>query len=348
MDFATATFGEPGGEMPTYVIHIGPPKAGSKNLQSSLHSIRSQLAAQGIYYPTEWGSIHHAGFLAELQTIPNLRLEAVFQALNRSGHKTVVLSCEGLYRLAPEQLVYLRQLLDGAPVRIVYYWRRWSEWLPSQWQEVVKSGQFETFPQMYVRFTRTPMNSPLINPALTWNKFANVFDRHSLVLISFDNLVDRRLDPFRHFMETVLQCRMPAEPENVLLNTSISKFDIEILRAMNYIHYRTVGKISEETRNLFLRHHDAIDLRALITYLESDVASIPLDDRAAVFAPVMDAMMLFRDQFLNPAQQGDFFTRKVRRFDYVQQNYLLDGSAVRALRDIYALVRATLRKDMVA
>ena len=35
--------------MPIYVIHIGPPKAGSKNLQSSLHSVRSHLAAQGIY-----------------------------------------------------------------------------------------------------------------------------------------------------------------------------------------------------------------------------------------------------------------------------------------------------------
>ena len=132
--------------MPTYVIHIGPPKAGSKNLQSSLHSIRSHLAAQGIHYPDEWGSIHHAGLLAELQTIPNPRLEALFQALNHSEYKTVVLSCEGLYRLRPEQLHYLQQLLGAAPVRIVYYWRRWSESIPSQWQEVVKAGRFRDIP----------------------------------------------------------------------------------------------------------------------------------------------------------------------------------------------------------
>ena len=59
-------------------------------------------------------------------------------------------------------------------------------------------------------------------------------------------------------------------------------------------------------------------------------------------------MTSYRDRFLNPTQQRDLFIRKVRRFDYVQQNYLLDGEAVRAVRNIYAMLRAPLRQEAVA
>ncbi len=334
--------------MPSYVIHIGPPKAGSKNLQSSLHSVRSALAAKGIYYPNEWGNIHHAGLLAELETVPNPRLESVFQALNRSEYETIVLSCEGFYRLASEQLEYLRRLLDGAPTHIVYYWRRWSEWIPSQWQETVKAGRFETFPQEHFRFTQNPMKSREINPTLTWSKFENLFGRETLLLISFDNLVERNLNLFQHFVRAVLQCTIDATPENVMLNTSMSKFDIEVLRVINYLHYRREGKTDESTRNLYLRAGDQIDRLPIISYMERDVATVALNDHAAVFEPVMDAMMPYRDRFLNLTAQGDLFVRKVRRFDYVQQNYLLDGDAVQALRNIYAQVRAGVRRETVA
>ncbi len=189
--------------------------------------------------------------MAELQTIPNPQLEAVFRALNRSEYETIVLSCEGFYRLGPDQLHYLRELLDGAPVRIVYYWRRWSEWIPSQWQEIVKAGRFETFPQLHFRFTQNPMKSPEINPTLTWNKFEDVFGRDSLALISFDNLVDRNLDLFQHFIRAVLQCTVTASPENVMRNTSMNKFDIEVLRALNYLHYRAEGTTDESNSKSF-------------------------------------------------------------------------------------------------
>ncbi len=55
--------------------------------------------------------------------------------------------------------------------------------------------------------------------------------------------------------------------------------------------------------------------------------------------------MQYRDRFLNLTPQGDLFVRKVRRIDYVQQNYLLDGEAVQALRHIYAMVRASGRRE---
>ena len=100
------------------------------------------------------------------------------------------------------------------------------------------------------------MKSPEINPTLTWDKFADVFGRDSLALISFNNLVDRNLDPFQHFMKTVLQCTITAAPENVVLNTSMNKFDIEILRAINYLYYREEGKTDKSTRNLYLKARD--------------------------------------------------------------------------------------------
>ena len=242
----------------------------------------------------------------------------------------------------------MQRLLDGAPVRIVYYWRRWSEWIPSQWQETVKAGRYETFLQEHFRFTQNPMKSREINPTLTWGKFEDLFGRDSLVLISFDNLSDRNLDPFQHFLKAVLQCTINATPENVMINSSMSKFDIEVLRALNYLHYRKEGTIDESTRNLYLKSCDKIDRQPIISYMEGDVTTMALNDHAPVFGPVMDALLRYRDRFLNLTPQGDLFVRKVRRFDYVQQNYLLDDEAVQALRTIYALVRGTARQQAVA
>ncbi len=100
---------------PCYVIHIGLPKTGTKYLQREFCRARSEMLADGICYPTEfWPELQifaHHELLKELSQIPNPKLEQVFATLNSSGHRKILLSCEGFIGVPRERLEYLRSLI---------------------------------------------------------------------------------------------------------------------------------------------------------------------------------------------------------------------------------------------
>jgi hypothetical protein len=104
--------------MPKYVIHIGPPKTGSKYLQSHLFHLRDLLLRDGICYPDNWWTkpdqIMHSPLLAKLQSGDTADLSKTFAELNATGHKVIVLSCEGFDDLSAQHL----EPLGEASVRI--------------------------------------------------------------------------------------------------------------------------------------------------------------------------------------------------------------------------------------
>ena len=111
--------------MPKYVVHIGPPKTGSKYIQSQLFYSRQDLRENGILYPDNWlepGAITHVPLYEGLKDGKDLKAD--FDQFKAEQMKTVVLSCEGLDGLKPPALEKLREYIGNNPVEIVYYVRQ--------------------------------------------------------------------------------------------------------------------------------------------------------------------------------------------------------------------------------
>jgi hypothetical protein len=107
-----------------------------------LAALHDTLLARGTYVPSIWDAA--PGLPSHMKLAWAIR-NRDFALVQRQVHEmlgqrynTVVISCEALSRLDPEQVVRLRQLLGTAPVEVVYYVRRSPERLPSLWQETVK------------------------------------------------------------------------------------------------------------------------------------------------------------------------------------------------------------------
>jgi hypothetical protein len=334
--------------MPKYVIHIGPPKAGSKYLQSSLASLRQRLARAKIFYPptlmTEARRAAHSALDPLLRAGgPNAALEQAFATMNAADHEVIVLSWEGAYTLPVQALEYLRSLTGPQnEVAVVFYLRRFSERLPSLWKQEIKAGRTVTLPEAVVRATRHPMEGVEYNATLSWDRWANVFGRDSLNLVSLDNLREHKVDLFDHFALTFLNWKGTARPNRPKIHESPDAVDTEMTRALNAIHR---GRAGAESGNIFVAYQrlkPELDLGPIMPAMEHDTATIRIDDKAAVFQPVYQALMTYKDRLASPEYGTEMFTRGVAEVSYVRQDYLLQPGVMPAMQAIYRTVRAAL------
>ena len=137
--------------MPDFVIHVGPHKTGTTYLQLSFKANRPALQQRGILYPAVWdytaGNPSHLPLAQKLKAGDRDGLAQDFATLLASGAKQVLISAEDLSNLEIPALQLLQSLVAGSAVKIVFYVRRWSELLPSSWQESIKQGQCWTLPE---------------------------------------------------------------------------------------------------------------------------------------------------------------------------------------------------------
>ncbi len=330
--------------MPTYVMHIGPPKAGSTYLQSCLDALRDPLEAQGVHYQTDLigqrRTMNHEWMLATLRAGPNPDLERTFDALNRSNYRYVILSTEGFFGLPEEQLEYVRSMAGGNPFVIVYYCRRWSDRIPSQWHQVVKAGRFTTFPEHFARELRAPERYLDLNPKLVWDRFARVFGRDSLRLMPLNTLVERKVDLFDHFLATLdIHVAERPDKDKIVANELLRVTDTEMLRALNYLYFQATGERTIQVRVQFLRRLATLDREPLTEVMKTDLGRVTVDDDSPTFRTLHEAMRDYADRIV-PVAGGErtFFKPRKRDFEFVQQNYLMHDGAVEMLRTIFDLV----------
>ncbi len=328
--------------MPKYVIHVGPSKTGSKYLQSMLFHSRESLLADGINYANNWWTrpyhISHDPLLRVMRDGRYGEVKAAFGQLNSSGCRIVVLSCEGFADLTPEQFEVLRDAIGANPVELVYFCRRWSERIPSDWKQSVQMGLFANYPEFYVDYIRHALYSGSVNYSLVWAIIARIFGRKSLKLVSYSNLRDKNIDLFRYFAATFLQWNGDAgvRRELIMDHASPDTFDTEILRALNWIEFQAIGRHRSNLRIKFIQKRPEFDTRVLHALMADDIGSLELSDGAEAFRLSRKEMSRFADCLVPKTffRKKPFELRAVS-VPYVRGNYLLKEGAVAELRTLY-------------
>ena len=143
-----------------------------------------------------------------------------FEFLNGSGNETVLLSAEDLVGLSAANILTLRSLLGGASARVIFYCRRWSELLPSGWQELVKHGHTMTLPEFFSAHVVNAPGSNIINYGQALDRYAEHFGLENISLVSYSNIIDNNGDLFVHFCRNFLSWTDPPPPALDRVNVS--------------------------------------------------------------------------------------------------------------------------------
>lgn len=337
---------------PRYVLHVGLPKTGTEYLQHNFWRLRERLRECGVYYPSEWwepGPIFsHHQLASDLTQIPNERVAGIVSQLDASGAGTVLLSSEGFNLLPEEGLLYLRGLMQGADVEIVFYARRWSEWIPSQWQQAIRQGALQTFPEWYSYMVSNAATHGGINQALLLDKFAKVFGRDNVRLISYSNLVDRGVDLFDHFCREILH--LPASPElkgdGETVREPMGVLVTELIRCLNAAEAMRGAQPGDQVFGAYQRIAAdpavAGDVGAARAAMSRHVVEVMLDDNAFFLQSAYDALGRYGDRLVSPEYGGSVFERRGSTCRYVRGEYLLEPGAAAALTRISAALRPFL------
>jgi hypothetical protein len=269
-------------------------------------------------------------------------LKADFDKLNAKNSDIVILSCEAFDGLKIPELARLKEYIGENPVEIVYYARRWSDRIPSDWRQRVMMGHYATFPEFYIRFLSNPEGTGEVNYSIVWEQYANVFGRDSLRIVGFNNLVDRNVDLFTHFMETFVNLRDLPKIEIGLIQKNVGPdmVDAEIVRALNYLYFAETSRIEPAMRIRFDRARENYDLRSLREHMNSDMRQIKLKDNAVPLRTTWEAISAYKDRLVSPEYGKQIFERRDVETEFVGQNYLFREGLVGEVMKLYQFVKS--------
>lgn len=199
-------------------------------------------------------------------------------------------------------------------------------------------GAFPTLPEFYASYLRNPTDTDAVSYSRVWEKFSRIFGRKSLRLVSYSNLRDRGVDLYSHFAKTFLglhDCDTRIEKDLIQRNVSPDLYDTEILRALNWLDFRAVGRVRLDMRVKFLMLRQAWDTRALAQMMADEIGMLEIRDNSETFRRSWDGMCKYADRLVSREFGGDFFDRRSTNVPYVRVNYLLKDKPVRALNALY-------------
>ncbi len=327
--------------MPEFIIHIGPHKTGTTYLQLSLKAVRPMLAARGTLYPDFWDfaprNPSQLPFVQHLRDGVTDALLPRFEYLKESGAARVLISAEDLSNLDAATLHVLRDLIGDDPVRIVFYVRRFSELIPSSWQEGIKQGQCYTLPEFLLLHLQAPNQSRLLNYDLKLTPFAQVFGADSICLVPYSELRDRGIDIFQHFCATFLEwADPPLSPDAAEANASRDHTDIELLRALNAIARRRGTEDGSRLRRALDAHRRKLNLVTVTQAIHRSSARIRLNDTWPILQGLHQRIYkTYGTRLVGPNQPGELFRPKPADLRYTNADYMTEPGVAEALVRAY-------------
>jgi hypothetical protein len=333
--------------MPRYLVHIGPHKTGTTYIQARLDAARDRLREAGVVYPTVWrASATVASHRRLFERIRNRELEALqgeLAEVTDDADALVILSSEDLQYLDEREVRVLAGVLRTTEVTIVYYCRRWSELLPSCWQERIKHGDDQPLAEFLLPLTAHAHRSTIANYGIVLDRYVGVFGLANVRVVSYSNVVDSQLDLAEHFAATFLpplpgglQPGMTTRP-----NASLSPVDIEMVRLLNALGRRHSGGASATIREWYQQHAGTLDLSQLTAAMSAAVVTLPFSDTS----PMLDSLhqrlfQQYRELMVPPVSVNRLFRPRQNDLAFVRQDYLADPAAAMQVAGIYQRFRA--------
>lgn len=337
--------------MPTYLLHIGPHKTATTYLQLKFAAAREHLRERGMIFPAEWcASVwnpSHVGLVEGLRTRQYEALRSVFEGFGDA--ELVLLSAEDLSHLEQAEVEALAELINGHPTTVIFYCRRWSELLPSIWQERVKHGHYDTLAEYYSANINDPYTSPVVNFSLVLRRYAQVFGQKNIKIVSYSNLDDAGIEIAEHFFTTFMAMqidileRLPPLA-NARPNRSLPLVESEIIRVLNALHAARGMPRGTELREWYLRDGRKLGTASLIEAITAHTQTVIFSDAVPDLQRLHDDLTAsFGDMVVSPLAKAGLFSPSERAVAIVQPDYLDQVHAREELNRIYLAFLSALK-----
>jgi len=306
-----------------------------------------------VNYPSVWSSSEsepsHRRLVVALRESRIACLRSQFEAIEQDQPEYVLISAEGISHLDRQAIESLGSLTRGHPVTIILYIRRWSELLPSLWQERVKHGHDETLPAFLSANLGDPFNSNAMNFAHAIDRYAAVFGRANIAIVSYSNVCDRGIDLAEHFLDTFLpRCRGVIDDlpplRDARPNRSLPPREIEVIRALNSIAYSDDSARSSRLRDWYFARSGRFDLTKLHAAIDGNITALNISDTSSAVHCLHEALFsTCHDLLVQPVGSGSLFEPLTTAVPFVQPRYLANPKARETLDQIYRTFLADCR-----
>jgi len=328
--------------VPRYLIHIGPHKTGTTYLQHAFTRLRPELAARGILYPPQWGSGEHGqhGLRAALSQPDTNALPAAFEQFNRSGADTVLLSSEDFTYAGDAEVRCLHTLMAGQPAIVVFYCRRWSELIPSCWRESIKHGSLSSLPEYVLACLANPTTSPIVNFRHVLDRYAAVFGRESIRLVSYNGVLEAGEDLLTHFCRNFLSWPDPPPTDLGRVNISLDMVDSEIIRTLNSLGWTQSRDGFPLLQESYIAAKADLPVRWIIEKsMQFVVNTLRIDDAAPALVRLHDDIVRhYGTALVPPYPAGGLFEPASANVTYIRPDYLLAEGVLDVVRTMHAML----------
>jgi hypothetical protein len=332
--------------MPRYLVHIGPHKTGTTYIQSRLDAARDRLGAVGVVYPATWRAAEmvpsHLRLFERIRHRQLAELQRELAELPVDADGLVILSSEDLQYLDGQEVRILADLLGTPQVTIAYYCRRWSELLPSVWQERIKHGDDQPLPEFLLLLTAHAHRSALANYGIVLDRYLGVFGPANIRVVSYSNVADSQVDLAEHFVATFLPPLPGGLPpaSEARPNASLASAEIEMIRVLNALHRRRGGESGSAIRSWYQQHGGTHDLSAIMAAMTKATVTTPLSDAI----PMLDLLhqrlfQQYRELLVPPVSANRLFRPRQHDLAFVRQGYLADPSIAAQVERVYQRFR---------
>ncbi len=299
------------------------------------------LEDNNVHLTSVWNDNHlkpsHTGLVHRLNTERRSELQPVFDRLRKSRYEKIIISCEDLaaMSLEPVKVLMLRELLDDSHTTILFYVRRWSDLLFSEWREYVKQGSTLQFLEVLAHNLRNPVTSRIINIDRCLSVYAELFGRDSIKIVSYDEVLASGADVFEHFAGVFLSGLRLRLPERHRVNVSLTATQTELMRLFNLLGRESLVDSSRLLRFFYLQHPPA-PLRDVLARLETFVTTIELSDYDPPVRCVLNDNRRRYDACVLPPVALDFFSEpRTLPVPFVRAEYALTPGFTEAVRRLW-------------
>lgn len=330
---------------PRYVIHIGMPKTGTKYLQKCFTSKKHEMMERGIYYPTEFWKPnpifgHHQVFT---DLVNGVDLRDTFARINATPASVVLLSCEGFQGLPPQHLETLMQLTGNAPTKIIVSLRRWSDWIPSQWQQSVKQGSIKTFYQYFSELLAAARGQAGVNNKIILDRFEKVFGKGAVGIMPYSSIQDGGRDLFAEFANEVLGWNVESAKAPKIVHKSMDIYSTELTRCLNVIETKCGGSPGIRIATALSRAANNEAVRHIYAAMKPYVGTVDIDDRATPLLPIFAELQAeYGDRLLCKRCGSQIFERRTRTFEYVRQDFMTTPGMSAAINRVHTAITPSL------
>ncbi|HVZ08110.1 hypothetical protein [Rhodopila sp.] len=284
--------------------------------------------------------VNHDTLLQELREHNLDALTAKFQGLHELAVDRILLSCEGFSGLTHNECMLLKRLIGDAEVEIVFFCRRWSDWIPSAWQQNVKQGSTQIFPEFLCDVLTRADVIPPINFDLILNEFADVFGEASLRVLSYSNIMDQKIDIAGVMFREVLGVSIDLPPVAETIHPSIGMTTAELVRCLNFFEVDKGSTADVDNFRKFETYRNRFDVKSLVRDVESAMSpyqgELTLGDDIAHFGTLFTKLnQKYSSRLIKIKGEQVIFEPYRGTIKYIRPDFLLQPDVTTILATIH-------------